>query len=230
MIMCGNCKKIGHLTRDCMVTVTTNTQGAVVENQQGIGCYEYERPRHFRKDYPKLRNQNRRNQTRNKSGNKTGNKTGELDKEVLVADKMKAVVGHSFRRLVRTGSEHQQMVDLNSLLESVSLSQSHDKWFCNLTGDGEFRVKERLDKTLHWSGVGAAPLMSPRQDETSEPLLYARWMADPYRVEDATRGRNDDPVTSGIRARFDRGGPKQNRSSCSLKKFSKVLAAQWWWE
>nr|GFB00218.1 RNA-directed DNA polymerase, eukaryota [Tanacetum cinerariifolium] len=65
-----------------------------------------------------------------------------LDKEVLVADKMKAVVGHSFRRPVRTGSEHQQMVDLNSLLESVSLSQSHDKWFCNLTGDGEFRVKE----------------------------------------------------------------------------------------
>ncbi|GJW61790.1 hypothetical protein Tco_0111125 [Tanacetum coccineum] len=43
--------------------------------------------------------------------------------------------------------------------------------------------------------------MSPRQDETSEPLLYARWMADPYRVEDATRGRNADPVTSGIRAR-----------------------------
>nr|GEZ10337.1 hypothetical protein [Tanacetum cinerariifolium] len=31
-----------------------------------------ERPRHFRKDCPKLRNQNRRNQTRNKTGNKTG--------------------------------------------------------------------------------------------------------------------------------------------------------------
>nr|GEW25391.1 RNA-directed DNA polymerase, eukaryota, reverse transcriptase zinc-binding domain protein [Tanacetum cinerariifolium] len=66
----------------------------------------------------------------------------ELDKEVLVADKMKAVVGHSFRRPVRAGSEHQQMVDLNSLLESVSLSQSHDRWFCDLTGDGEFQVKE----------------------------------------------------------------------------------------
>ncbi|GJZ48021.1 hypothetical protein Tco_0601853 [Tanacetum coccineum] len=74
---------------------------------------------------------------------------------------------------------------------------------------------------LHWSGVGAAPLMSPRQDETSEPLLYAGWMAGPYRVEDATRGRNDDPVTSGIRAKSDRGGPKQNRSSCSPKKFLK---------
>ncbi|GKB73180.1 reverse transcriptase domain-containing protein [Tanacetum coccineum] len=31
---------------------------------------------HFRKDCPKLRNQNRGNQTRNKNGNKTGNQTG----------------------------------------------------------------------------------------------------------------------------------------------------------
>nr|GFA31247.1 RNA-directed DNA polymerase, eukaryota [Tanacetum cinerariifolium] len=45
-------------------------------------------------------------------------------------------------RPVRAGFEHQQMVDLNSFLESVSLSQSHDRWFCDLTGDEEFRVKE----------------------------------------------------------------------------------------
>nr|GEU95882.1 retrotransposon protein, putative, Ty3-gypsy subclass [Tanacetum cinerariifolium] len=37
--------------------------------------------------------------------------------------------------------------------------------------------------------------MSPRQNETSEPLLYAGWMAGPYRCKDATRGRNDDSVT-----------------------------------
>ncbi|GJY26560.1 hypothetical protein Tco_0401286 [Tanacetum coccineum] len=37
-----------------------------------------------------------------------------------------------------------------------------------------------------------------RQDETSEPLLYAGWMVGPYRCKDATRGRNDDPVTSGV--------------------------------
>nr|GEZ57786.1 hypothetical protein [Tanacetum cinerariifolium] len=37
-------------------------------NQQGIGCYECGRPGHFRKDYPKLRGQNRVNQTRNKTG------------------------------------------------------------------------------------------------------------------------------------------------------------------
>ncbi|GJW11500.1 hypothetical protein Tco_1577327 [Tanacetum coccineum] len=34
------------------------------------------RPDHFRKDCPKLRNQNRRNKTRNKNGNKSGNQTG----------------------------------------------------------------------------------------------------------------------------------------------------------
>ncbi|GJX60964.1 hypothetical protein Tco_0292354 [Tanacetum coccineum] len=65
-------------------------------------------------------------------------------------------------------------------------------------GKGVVRVMSRgLDMALHWSGVGAAPLMSPRQDETSETLLYAGWMAGPYRCKDATRGRKNDPVTSG---------------------------------
>nr|GEV74547.1 RNA-directed DNA polymerase, eukaryota [Tanacetum cinerariifolium] len=27
-------------------------------------------------------------------------------------------------------------------MDSVSLSSSHDRWVCNLSGDGEFRVKE----------------------------------------------------------------------------------------
>nr|GEZ92868.1 hypothetical protein [Tanacetum cinerariifolium] len=71
-IRCRNCKKIGHQTMDCRVTVNPNTQGAAVRNQQGVVCYECGRPGHFTKDYPKLRNQDRRNQTRNKTGNKTG--------------------------------------------------------------------------------------------------------------------------------------------------------------
>nr|GEX32591.1 reverse transcriptase domain-containing protein [Tanacetum cinerariifolium] len=71
-IRCENCKKIGHQTRDCRVTVTLNTQGAAVRNQQGIVCYECGRPGHFKKDCRKLRNQHRGNQTRNKTRNKTG--------------------------------------------------------------------------------------------------------------------------------------------------------------
>nr|GFD41177.1 hypothetical protein [Tanacetum cinerariifolium] len=71
-IRCGNCKKVRHQTRDCRVTVNPNTQGAAIRNQQGVVCYECGRPGHLRKDCPKLRNQNRGNQTRNKTGNKTG--------------------------------------------------------------------------------------------------------------------------------------------------------------
>ncbi|GJV63831.1 hypothetical protein Tco_1474659 [Tanacetum coccineum] len=45
----GNCKRVGHMTRDCKVTLTPNTQRALVGNQPGIVCYECGRPRHFRK-------------------------------------------------------------------------------------------------------------------------------------------------------------------------------------
>ncbi|GKF91022.1 hypothetical protein Tco_0274723, partial [Tanacetum coccineum] len=37
---CGNCKSVGHITRDCTATVTPNTQRALVGNQPGILCYQ----------------------------------------------------------------------------------------------------------------------------------------------------------------------------------------------
>ncbi|GJS74033.1 putative reverse transcriptase domain-containing protein [Tanacetum coccineum] len=72
----GNCKRVGQITRDYTTTVTPNTQRAPVGNQLSIICYECGRSGHFRKDYPKLRNQNRGNKTGNKNGNKTGNQAG----------------------------------------------------------------------------------------------------------------------------------------------------------
>nr|GEY27011.1 RNA-directed DNA polymerase, eukaryota [Tanacetum cinerariifolium] len=66
----------------------------------------------------------------------------ELNKEVTVADKVKGVVSISFRHPERAGSEYQHLTDLNSLTESVLLSHSCDRWICDLSGDGEFRVKE----------------------------------------------------------------------------------------
>nr|GEU34495.1 putative reverse transcriptase domain-containing protein [Tanacetum cinerariifolium] len=60
---CENYKRVGHMARVCTTVVSPNTQRALVGNQSGVVCYECERPGHYRKDYPKLRNQNLRNKT-----------------------------------------------------------------------------------------------------------------------------------------------------------------------
>ncbi|GKB71407.1 RNA-directed DNA polymerase, eukaryota [Tanacetum coccineum] len=66
----------------------------------------------------------------------------ELDKEIVVANKMGASsVSASFRRDVRDGAERQQWDDLSSIMNSVVLSSSKDRWTCDLSGDGEFKVK-----------------------------------------------------------------------------------------
>ncbi|GKE71280.1 putative reverse transcriptase domain-containing protein [Tanacetum coccineum] len=73
------------MTRDCMAVVVLNTQRAVVGNQPGIFCYRCGRPRHFKKDCPKLRNQNH--------GNKTGNKTGNNTRSNKATTKAYAIKG-----------------------------------------------------------------------------------------------------------------------------------------
>nr|GEU37514.1 reverse transcriptase domain-containing protein [Tanacetum cinerariifolium] len=57
-VRCRNYKRIIHMTRDYMVDVAPTPQRALVGNQPGVVCYECGRPGHFRKDCPKLRNQN----------------------------------------------------------------------------------------------------------------------------------------------------------------------------
>nr|GEW35013.1 early light-induced protein 1, chloroplastic-like [Tanacetum cinerariifolium] len=67
----------------------------------------------------------------------------DMDKEVSVAAKLGSVsLDVSFRRGVRDGAERQQWDDLISLVGSVSLSSSKDRWICDLSGDGKFQVKE----------------------------------------------------------------------------------------
>ncbi|GJV27594.1 reverse transcriptase domain-containing protein [Tanacetum coccineum] len=54
-VKCANCKRVGHLTRDCRSPVTTN-------NQRNPTCYEYRNQGHYRSDCPELKNQNHGNQ------------------------------------------------------------------------------------------------------------------------------------------------------------------------
>ncbi|GJS43793.1 putative reverse transcriptase domain-containing protein [Tanacetum coccineum] len=56
--------KAGHMTRDCRVVIATTTQGTPGPNQRVITCFECEAQGHYRKYYPKVKNQNRGNKAR----------------------------------------------------------------------------------------------------------------------------------------------------------------------
>ncbi|GKE76830.1 putative reverse transcriptase domain-containing protein, partial [Tanacetum coccineum] len=68
-VKCGNCKRVGHMARDCRIAVVATPQRAPVGNQMGNTCYKCGRPGNYRNECPKLRNQNHGNKTRNKTGN-----------------------------------------------------------------------------------------------------------------------------------------------------------------
>ncbi|GJW82483.1 RNA-directed DNA polymerase, eukaryota [Tanacetum coccineum] len=54
-VKCANCKRVGHLTRDCRSPAATN-------NHRNLTCYECRNQGHYRSDCPELKNQNHGNQ------------------------------------------------------------------------------------------------------------------------------------------------------------------------
>ncbi|GJY54889.1 putative reverse transcriptase domain-containing protein [Tanacetum coccineum] len=73
---CNNCKKVGHLAKDCRSRPANannrpannnnnNYRNNNNNNQQGNGCFECGAQGHFRRNCPKLRNNNRGNQAGN---------------------------------------------------------------------------------------------------------------------------------------------------------------------
>ncbi|GKA95020.1 hypothetical protein Tco_0817058 [Tanacetum coccineum] len=54
-VKCANCKRVGHLTRDCRSLAATN-------NQRTLTCYECGNQWHYMSDCPELKNRNHRNE------------------------------------------------------------------------------------------------------------------------------------------------------------------------
>ncbi|GJY50828.1 F-box domain, cyclin-like protein [Tanacetum coccineum] len=64
-----------------------------------------------------------------------------MSDDVIVATKLHGLLSDSFRRPVRGGIEAQQLAHLQNLVGTSILSNSDDRWVCNLNGDGSFQVK-----------------------------------------------------------------------------------------
>ncbi|GJT36597.1 putative reverse transcriptase domain-containing protein [Tanacetum coccineum] len=62
---CHKCNKVGHLARDCRSSGNANignNQRTIGANQRGNGCYEYGAQGYFKRECPKLKNNNHGNQ------------------------------------------------------------------------------------------------------------------------------------------------------------------------
>ncbi|GJZ02518.1 RNA-directed DNA polymerase, eukaryota [Tanacetum coccineum] len=66
----------------------------------------------------------------------------ESNQQIFVATKLAASLEVSLRRPVRGGLEQQQFSELYSIIHSVSLSSSFDRWVCSVSSDDDFSVKE----------------------------------------------------------------------------------------
>nr|GEW27084.1 putative reverse transcriptase domain-containing protein [Tanacetum cinerariifolium] len=62
-VKCNSCKRVGHMTRDCRALVPETTHRPLVANQKTkVTCYVCGRPRHYKSDCLKWKNQNHVNQ------------------------------------------------------------------------------------------------------------------------------------------------------------------------
>ncbi|GJX42990.1 putative reverse transcriptase domain-containing protein [Tanacetum coccineum] len=97
---CNNCKKVGHLAKDCRsraANANNNNHNNNNNNQKGNGCYECGAQGHFKRNCPKLKNNDRGNQAGNDRAPAkvyvVGNAGANLDNVVAELGSFDAIIG-----------------------------------------------------------------------------------------------------------------------------------------
>nr|GFA44150.1 RNA-directed DNA polymerase, eukaryota [Tanacetum cinerariifolium] len=152
-------------------------------------------------------------------------------KDILVAIKWSAPsLDASFRRRARDGAESNQWSEFCSMLDSVTLSSSPDRIFCDLNGEGVFRVKDirsSIDDTFLPSSDSATRWVKTVPINVNIFAWRTRLDRLPIRVNLITRGVNVDsslcPVCSSV----------QKDSNhlfflCDLGKSISQRICRWW--
>ncbi|GJZ17394.1 putative reverse transcriptase domain-containing protein [Tanacetum coccineum] len=219
-VKCNNCKRVGHQTRDCRsAAAVPNTQRALLGNQQGVICYECGRPRHVKRECPKLRNQNHRNRV----GNKTGNQTG--GNEAIARAYAIGGGGTNPDSNVVTGT-----FLLNNCYASMLLDSSVDRSFVSSTFSALFDVAPSTLDTSHPFDIDLMPI----ELGSFDVIIGMDWLAKYHALivcdEKVVRIPYGDEVLI-IRGDNCDGGSKLNIISCTrtqkyIQKGCQVYLAQ----
>ncbi|GKD08983.1 putative reverse transcriptase domain-containing protein [Tanacetum coccineum] len=127
---CNNCKKVGHLAHDCRGSVVAaNNQRSPGAIQRVVTCFKCGVQGHYKKDFPKLKNNNRGNQAGN-SGATTrayavGNAGKNLNSNVVTGTFL--LNNHYASILFDTGANRSFVsTAFSSLIDIVPTTLDHD--------------------------------------------------------------------------------------------------------
>nr|GFA81303.1 hypothetical protein [Tanacetum cinerariifolium] len=219
---CNNCKRIVHLTKDCRSRpANNNNNNRNNNNLQGNGCFECRAQGHFKKNYPKLKNNDRGNQARNDRapervyavGNAGANPDNVVTGTFLLNDYCALI-------LFDTGADKSFVSTAFSSLININpstLDCSYDVELANCQIVRKMAPKRRTTRL----NPGTTPVTTPSTTTTSITNAQLQAMINEgvnaaLAARDTTRN-GDDSHTLGTGARR----PVQAARECSYSEFVK---------
>ncbi|GJY45808.1 putative reverse transcriptase domain-containing protein, partial [Tanacetum coccineum] len=97
---CNNCKRVGHLTQDCRSRPANANNNNNNNNQQGNGCFECGDQGHFKRNCPRLRNNDKKTNNNNVTTNNNNQQGNGLTVKVYAVGNAGSFVSTAFSALL----------------------------------------------------------------------------------------------------------------------------------